>query len=139
MKKDGLYSMKEAGLAIGLTYEGLKFYCKEGLVPRLKRDERDHRRFDERDLSWLSGLMSLRDCGFSIKDMKDYMRLCQMGPDTIKMRQQMLEEKREQLQQRVSKINEAISYIDQKQAFYEGVLRGDIPYVSNLTDEADTG
>jgi predicted site-specific integrase-resolvase len=33
-----MYSMKEACALTGMTYENLKFYCKEGLVPNVKRD-----------------------------------------------------------------------------------------------------
>ena len=32
-----MYSMKEACALTGMTYENLKFYCKEGLVPNVKR------------------------------------------------------------------------------------------------------
>ena len=38
-----MYSMKEACALTGMTYENLKFYCKEGLVPNVKRDSRNYR------------------------------------------------------------------------------------------------
>ena len=31
-----MYSMKEACIQTGMSYETLKFYCKEGLVPNVK-------------------------------------------------------------------------------------------------------
>lgn len=34
-----MYSMKEACQQVGMTYEALKFYCNEGLVPNVKREE----------------------------------------------------------------------------------------------------
>ncbi len=33
-----MYSMKEACTLTNMTYENLKFYCNEGLVPNVKRD-----------------------------------------------------------------------------------------------------
>ena len=30
-----MYSMKEACIQTGMSYETLKFYCKEGLVPNV--------------------------------------------------------------------------------------------------------
>ena len=35
-----MYSMKEACELTDMTYENLKFYCNEGLVPNVKRDKR---------------------------------------------------------------------------------------------------
>ena len=45
-----MYSMKEACALTGMTYENLKFYCKEGLVPNVKRDSRNYRVFDDHDI-----------------------------------------------------------------------------------------
>ena len=35
-----LYSMKQVCETTGLTYETLKFYCNQGLVPNVKRFRR---------------------------------------------------------------------------------------------------
>lgn len=37
MNNAGIYTMKEACEAMGLTYDALKFYCDEGLVPNAKK------------------------------------------------------------------------------------------------------
>ena len=38
-----MYSMKQACEVTNLTYETLKYYCNEGLVPNVKRDKNNHR------------------------------------------------------------------------------------------------
>lgn len=43
-------TMKEVCKEIGMNYETLKFYCKEGLVPNVKRDKNNYRNFDEKIL-----------------------------------------------------------------------------------------
>ena len=48
-----MYSMKEACVQTGMSYETLKFYCKEGLVPNVKRDSHNYRVFDDRDIKWI--------------------------------------------------------------------------------------
>ena len=54
-----MYSMKEACIQTGMSYETLKFYCKEGLVPNVKRDSHNYRVFDDRDIKWIqSNLIS---------------------------------------------------------------------------------
>ncbi|KOA48148.1 hypothetical protein BAAA27673_00900 [Bifidobacterium animalis subsp. lactis ATCC 27673] len=41
-------------------------------------------------------------------------------------------EKREELQHRLQDIEDSIAYIDAKEQFYEAVLDGTTPYVSNV-------
>ena len=115
-----------------MTYQGLKFYCNEGLVPNVKRDGRNRRVFDEHDLAWIKGLSCLRECGMSIGEMKKYLRLCLEGISSIPERKDMLEEKRARLAERMAALESSIRYIDEKQRFYDDVLSGKREYVSNL-------
>ena len=92
-----LYGMKEVCARVGMTYEGLKYYCNQGLVPNMKRDAGNRRMFDERDIAWIECLIWLRKCGMGIDDMKRYLALCLEGPESIPQRQTMLQAQREQL------------------------------------------
>ena len=65
-----LYSMKETCEATGLTYDALKFYCNEGLIPNVKRNKSNYRVFDENDINWIKSLSCLKNCGMSIVEMK---------------------------------------------------------------------
>lgn len=49
--KDTTYSMKQACEKTNLTYDTLKFYCNEGLVPNVKRDKNNYRIFDDKDIA----------------------------------------------------------------------------------------
>lgn len=42
--------MKEVCAETNMTYQTLKYYCNEGLVPNVKRDKNNHRIFDEKEL-----------------------------------------------------------------------------------------
>lgn len=126
-------TMKEVCEQINMPYETLKFYCKEGLVPNVKRDKNNYRDFDEANIAWLKGLQCLRKCGLSIQEMKQYMSFCMEGPSTIPQRKDMLETTREHLLDQIEVIKESIDYIDQKQAYYDQVLDEILPYSSNLT------
>ncbi|WP_347463346.1 MerR family transcriptional regulator [Clostridium sp. KNHs205] len=46
-----MYSMKEVCQKVGMTYETLKFYCNEGLVPNVKRGKNNYRIFDDSDIN----------------------------------------------------------------------------------------
>ena len=132
-----MYTMKEVSKQVGISYETLKYYCKEGLVPNVKRDKNNYRIFDEKIVAWLKGLQCLKKCGMSIKDMKLYMNYCLQGPSTIPERKEMLNKSKEALLNQIKEINECINFIDNKQAFYDGVLTGKIEYESNLIDVED--
>lgn len=129
-----MYTMKEVCDQVGMSYETLKFYCKEGLVPNVKRDKNNYRNFDEKNIAWLKGLQCLRKCGMSIKDMKVYMNYCLKGPSTISERKEMLDKSKDSLLKRVEEIYDCIHFIDDKQSFYDDVLTGKIEYISNLID-----
>ena len=133
-----VYTMTQAWEETGTTYQGLKFYCNEGLVPNVKRDGRNRRVFDERDLAWIKGLSCLRDCDMSIKEMKRYLELCLQGVSSIPERKNLLEQKRRRLVERMAALENSIQYIDAKQRFYDEVLSGKREYVSNLVPAGES-
>ena len=92
-----MYTMKEVCRETGMTYEALKFYCNEGLVPNVKRDANNHRVFDDRDVAWIKSLTCLKNCGMSIQEMKVYIGLCLQGEPSIPERKVILARKREDL------------------------------------------
>lgn len=127
-----MYTMKQVCEEANMTYQTLKFYCNEGLVPNVKRDSNNHRIFDERDLKWIKDLICLKKCGMSIHEMKVYLNLCLQGESTIPQRKEMLAKKREALLCSIAELKDCVEYVDWKQGFYDEVLSGRIPYVSNL-------
>ena len=130
-----MYSMKEACTLTNMSYENLKFYCNEGLVPNVKRDSRNYRIFDDHDIKWIQSLNCLKSCGMSIAEMKEYLALCMEGEGTIPERKVILAEKKEALLQSIAELQEAVAYIDWKQDFYDDVLSGKTAYYSNLVPE----
>lgn len=130
-----MYSMKEACTLTNMTYENLKFYCNEGLVPNVKRDRRNYRVFDEHDIKWIQSLNCLKSCGMSIVEMKQYLALCMEGEGTIPERKVILAEKKETLLKSITELQKAVAYIDWKQRFYDDVLSGKTAYYSNLVPE----
>lgn len=117
-----MYSMKEACKLTDMTYETLKFYCNEGLVPNVKRDKRNYRIFDDHDIKWIQSLNCLKNCGMSIAEMKEYLALCLKGESSIPERKIILNHKKEALLQSINKLQQAVEYIDWKQNFYDEVL-----------------
>lgn len=86
-----MYTMMQVCRETDMTYQALKFYCNQGLVPNVKRDQNNRRVFDEHDIKWIKDLMCLKRCGMSIQEMKEYLALCLEGPSTIPQRKVLLE------------------------------------------------
>lgn len=132
MEKSTLYSMKQACEMTNLTYDTLKFYCNEGLVPNVKRDKNNYRVFSDNDIAWINSLSCLKNCGMSINEMKEYLDLCLKGEQTIPERKEILNVKLRELEHKINEIKESIEYIHWKQQFYDDVLSGKTKYYSNL-------
>lgn len=127
-----MYSMKETCERVGMTYETLKYYCNEGLIPNVKRDKNNYRIFDDNNIVWIKSLSCLKKCNMSIEEMKQYLALCLKGESTIPERQVIIAEKKNQLLQEMSDLQESLDFLNWKETFYSDVLSGKTKYFSNL-------
>lgn len=64
--------------------------------------------------------------------MKAYLDLCLQGESTIAKRKEMLTKKQNALRVSIKELEDSVAYIDWKQNFYDEVLSGKRPYISNL-------
>lgn len=129
-----MYSMKETCQKVGMTYETLKYYCNEGLIPNVKRDKNNYRIFDDNNIAWIKSLSCLKKCNMSIEEMKQYLALCLKGDSTIPERQLIIAEKKKQLLQEMSALQESLEFLNWKENLYSDVLSGKTKYISNLID-----
>ena len=127
-----MYTMKDACEKTELSYETLKFYCNQGLVPNVKRDKNNRRIFNDKDIAWINSLNCLRNCDMSLSEMREYIDLCIEGESSIPKRKEILIAKRASLVEKLHQVQDSIDYIDWKQGFYDDVLSGKTKYYSNL-------
>ena len=128
-----MYTMKEACAQAGLPYETLKFYCNQGLVPNVQRDAQNRRIFSDGDIGWIRSLECLKNCGMGIREMQEFLGLCQEGTSSIPRRKEILERKRLELEREQLRIRESLSYIDRKQAYYDSILSESSPCTGSST------
>lgn len=137
MKYKNIYSMKDVCEKTGLTYDTLKYYCNEGLIPNVKRDKNNYRIFDDNDIGWINSLTCIKKCGMSINEMKEYMNLCLNGKISIPDRKVLLNKKLKELEDKKKEIQESIDYINWKCNFYDEITSGKRKYFSYLINEND--
>ena len=101
-------------------------------MSNVKRDKNNRRVFDAHDIAWIKDPVCLKKCGMSIQEMKDYLALYLQGPGTIPRRKVMPAEKQRALRAQIAELEDSAAFIDWKQSFYDDVLAGRRPYVSNL-------
>ena len=124
--------MKQCCEATGMSYEALKFYCNEGLVPNVKRAGNNYRVFDMHDVNWIRSLACLKRCGMSIQEMKEYLALCLQGQSTIPQRMELLEKYKKNIHERMAELQDSLDFIAWKENFYREVLEGKTEYHSDL-------
>ena len=105
------YTMMQTCAKTNMTYQALKFYCNEGLVPNVKRDKNNRRVFDDRDVAWISSLICLKRCGMSIQEMKQYLALCLQGESTIPQRKVLLAQKQDALRASIQELQDSIAIL----------------------------
>lgn len=121
-----MYSMKEVCQMTGLSYETLKFYCNQGLIPNVQRDSGNRRVFTEYQIGQIHGLLCLKDCGMGVTEMKQYMGILTGENPDVPALKAMLARKQETLEETIRRAQESLKFIAWKQEFYDAVLRGDI-------------
>ena len=124
--------MKQCCEATGMSYEALKFYCNEGLVPNVKRADNNYRVFDEHDVNWIRSLACLKRCGMSIQEMKEYLALCLQGQSTIHERMELLQKYKRNIHASMAELQDSLDFIAWKENFYKEVLEGKTEYHSDL-------
>ncbi len=107
-----MYTMMQVCKETNMTYQALKYYCNEGLIPDVKRDSNNRRIFDEQNVKWIKDLICLKKCGMSIQEMKDYLDLCLQGESTIPQRKEMLAKKQEALRSSIKELEDSVAFID---------------------------
>lgn len=128
-----MYSMKECCKLTGLSYDTLKYYCNQGLIPNVKRDKiSNYRVFDEDDINWIKSLICLKKCNLSLKEMKNYIDLCMQGKKTIIERKEILLKHKKEIENEINSLKDTLAFIDKKTDLYDKFLSGEVKYYSYL-------
>jgi DNA-binding transcriptional MerR regulator len=103
----------------GLTADTLRYYERAGLLPEVKRTPGGIRDYGENDCRWVEYIRCMRSAGVSVETLAEYVRLFQLGPETIPARKRLLTEQREQIAARIAELNGVLSKLDWKLDGYE--------------------
>lgn len=117
-----MLTVKEVASKFNISEHTIRYYSDQNLIPELKRDKNNNRVFDENSLNWLQGVIYLRNCGMSIKSIKEYVDLCLIGDSTIVQRKNIILEQKNIIDKKIAKLQECSNYLEQKSKIYDKVI-----------------
>ena len=116
------YSIGEVSKLTGLSVPTLRYYDKEGLIPNINRNENGLRDFTDQDLGTIHIVTCIKGAGASIREIKEYMDLCQLGDSTLELRKQFFIEKKSDIEEQMKEVNEIMKTVEMKIKYYEDAI-----------------
>lgn len=123
-------TIKDVCERFGITADTLRYYEKVGAIPKVARSSGGIREYDDEALNWVQNAVCLRKAGVSVEAIAEYVRLFNMGDETLKARLDLLSNEREELGKQLAELTEALELLDWKISRYRkavetGVLTWD--------------
>jgi len=116
-------TIAEAATRTGLTAHTLRYYERDGLMlSTVDRAVSGHRRYTDRDLTWIEMITRLRSTGMPIRDVRRYADLVRAGDGNEAERLELLKAHRERVEAQLAQVNAHLRAIDHKIGIYEGKL-----------------
>ncbi|RYU12003.1 MerR family transcriptional regulator [Nocardioides iriomotensis] len=113
------YSIAETAELTGLTAHTLRYYERDGLMLReVGRSASGHRRYTDRDLTWIDLITRLRATGMPIRDVRRYAALVREGDGNEVERLTLLRDHRQRVLAQLAQTQEHLGAIDRKIGIY---------------------
>ena len=108
-------SIAEAAEQTGLTAHTLRYYERDGLMlAAVDRSASGHRRYSERDLTWIEMITRLRSTGMPIRDVRRYADLVRAGDGNEAERLDLLKAHRARVEAQLAEVTGHLRAIDHK-------------------------
>ncbi|QOR65086.1 MerR family transcriptional regulator [Cytobacillus suaedae] len=123
-----MYLIGEFSKKMGIAPHTIRFYEKMGLIPSSDRINGKDRIYSEKDIQFIQFLLSLKETGMSLKDIKELVDLgCLLDQNskeqilTVNLRKEILTKHLLNLKAKKKKIEEVIYLTNQKLHYYESI------------------
>ena len=112
-------TIKEVCEKYNLTPDTLRYYERVGVIPEVHRTSSGIRDYREEDIGWVENAVCMRAAGVPVEMLIEYVKLFQMGDETIDARTNLLKEVREQILEARKKYDTALEKLEYKIGRYE--------------------
>lgn len=133
------YTISQVSKLTGISPSTIRYYDKEGLLPRVER-KNGIRLFTDTDIRWLHLLTCLKNTGMPIKRIRKYAELTLQGDTSLKERQALIREQRQFVQDQIDQLMYYMQELDFKEWYYNKALALGSESKINFDDyEKETG
>lgn len=115
------YTPSQAAQLSGFSLDTLRYYEREGILPRVARTTGGHRAYSDADIGTLGFLRCLRETGMPIEKLRRYGELCR-DDTTIPDRIAVLEEHAGAVQRDIDDLLAQQARLAEKLDWYRGEL-----------------
>ncbi len=116
-------TISEVSKKYDVTADTLRYYERIGLIPPVPRTKSGLRDYDENSCNWVNFIKCMRSAGVQIEALIEYVRLFQIGNETIEARKQILMEQRELLEEKQKEISATIDRLNYKIENYDKIMK----------------
>jgi DNA-binding transcriptional MerR regulator len=107
------WSIGETASKTGLSQHTLRWYERIGLIGPIEKSSDGRRRYDDRDLEWISLITKLRQTSMPIKDMQKYAEFVRSGGGQAE-RIEIFKRHREEVLRAIRAQQECLKLLDSK-------------------------
>ena len=115
------YTISQIAQKMGVSVYTLRYYDREGLLPFVERVN-GRRVFKDSDFSWLRMISCLKNTGMPLKEIRQYMELCQLGDASLLQRQEIILKQKKSIEDQIHFLQENLKVISYKARYYETAL-----------------
>ncbi|CAM4206980.1 MerR family transcriptional regulator [Streptococcus penaeicida] len=116
------FTIAQVSKALDIPTSTLRYYDKEGLLPSLERKASGYRLFSSQEIEMLGVIECLKATGMSIKDIKSYAKLTELGDQSLNDRYQMFLTQKALLEEEMQKLQSAMEMVNHKCWYYETAI-----------------
>lgn len=111
------YTIGQVAKLTGLSISTIRYYDKEGLLNGINRKS-GIRSFNDKDLNTIRVIECLKNSGMLIKEIRDFMKLCEEGDSSLNERYNFFLDQEKKVQDQIKSLNQTLKLIEFKQWYY---------------------
>lgn len=116
-----MYRISEVAKMTGFSIPTLRYYEELGISAPAK-NKSGYREYSDADIDWLQFIHRLKQTGMPLETIKKYSKLRSQGDQTIEKRMKLLATQRNRLLTEKRKIDEHLTFLENKQQTYKELL-----------------
>ncbi len=107
-------TIKEVSSILGVSQHTIRYYEKVGIIDIKRREGSDIREFKKEDIEWIKYIITLKDIGFTLEEIKSYSILKKEDKTTLTERKNILAEHEKRVEQQIDHLKQIKKEIKDK-------------------------